>query len=119
MAEDGIHFFDSVNTSLAKDEISTEIRAACSGIKNYKIEAPTPGLIILTRRFIPTWAIILGVLLTITAIFGIFIFFVRSTEILTITMVDDGEKTKVSASGEGSADLRLRLSVLFQSFASR
>ena len=67
--------------------------------------------IVITRRYIPTWAVIVGILGIFLFLIGLLAFFVKETEILTVALSpeDEGKRTRVAISGVAGAAVAARV----------
>lgn len=65
--------------------------------------------IIVTRRYTPTWAIVVGVVGLLFFLIGAFAFLVKDTETLTITLTPEGSMTRVGVHGVASEPIRWRI----------
>ena len=82
----------------------TDVIVTLSGVNN----------IVITRRYIPTWAVIVGILGLLFFLLGIFAFFIKETEVLTVVLSPeaDGRQTRVVISGVAGAAVAARVNHL-------
>ena len=88
----------SFNTTLQLDEpadaVHARLLAALSSevgnASGYQLSA-SPGLIVLTRRYRPTWAIVLAIIGAFVFLLGLLFLLVKNTETLTISVMSRGD----------------------------
>lgn len=82
----------------------TDVTVTLSGINN----------IIVTRRYTPTWAVVVGVFGLLFFLLGIFAFFIKETEVLTVVLSpeDEGRHTRVVISGVAGSAVAARVNHL-------
>ena len=75
------------------------------------LSGPGPNTIVVTRKYTPTWATIVGILGIFLFLIGIFAFLIKETEVLTITLTPeaDGQRTKVVISGVAAEPIAARV----------
>ncbi len=96
--------------------------AAAATTQGLKAEAPVPGTLMLSRRFLPQWVVALGVVLigfgVVAGSFGagpiiwafvavgvLLMIFVRQTETVSLVVTDSPGGAQVDASGSASGKL--------------
>ena len=67
--------------------------------------------IVITRKYTPTWAIVVGIIGLLFFLLGVFAFFVKETEVLTVALSPEGEgrRTRVAISGVAGAVVAARV----------
>jgi hypothetical protein len=104
--------FDQTHLVATRPEaVSRALVESASGVPRYKLDTPEPGTIVLTRRYRPTWTIIVAVV-------GFFLFFLgplallyKRTETLTISLTGIEGGTQVSITGAASPEMLMRIAV--------
>lgn len=104
--------FDQTHLIAERPELVTRaLVESASGVPRYKLDTPTLGTIVLTRRYRPTWTIIVAVL-------GLFLFFLgplallyKRAETLTISLTGIDGGTQVSITGVASPEMTIRLAL--------
>lgn len=69
-----------------------------------------------TRRYVPTWAIVVAVIGFFCALIGLLALLVRDTEILMIEIQEDPEGSKVTVTGKAKGDTVLALQSVLSRF---
>jgi hypothetical protein len=79
----------------------TDATITLSGVNN----------IVITRRYIPTWAIVVGIIGLLFFLLGVFAFLIKETEVLTVALSpeDEGRRTRVAISGVAGATVAARV----------
>lgn len=94
--------------------VSQDVVSSVAGANGVTVTTAGPGSIIITRTYIPTWAIVLGILGLLFFLVGIIFFFMKETESLTITLSPlQGGGTEVRATGTASPEVIGRLNAVF------
>jgi hypothetical protein len=65
----------------------------------YRAVRVAPNSVMLERRYIPTWAIVVGIVGLLFFLLGVLLFFVRKTETLTVTAERDNGGSRVTFYG--------------------
>jgi hypothetical protein len=110
MAAPGQNFNQTAFVGESPEAVSQAVIAATSGVQNYTVATAGTGSIVLTRKYTPTWAIVVGVVGLLLFLVGILALLVKSTETVTITITPVDGGSRVSISGVGSAEMLTRLS---------
>ena len=94
--------------------VSQDIVSAVAGSGGVSVTTAGPGSIIISRTYIPTWAIVLGILGILFFLIGIIFFFMKETESVTVTLMPlEGGGTEVRATGTASPEVIGRLNAVF------
>ena len=112
MASGGSNFNQTSTVALTPDQVSQNIIGAVTGAKGYTVTTAGAGSIILTRKFMPTWALVVGIIVGLLTLIGFLLLIVRTTETLTVTVASVDGGTRVVASGTASQEMAQRLSVV-------
>ena len=94
------------------EEAHQRIVMATSGAKGYTVAPAGPNTLILTRRYLPTWALVVGIIAILSLVGIALLLFVRKTETLTITLTKSKKGTSVSVTGPASQEMIQRLNSL-------
>jgi hypothetical protein len=82
-----------------------------SSVPRHELETPELGTIVLTRRYRPTWTIVVAVLGFFLFLLGPLALLYRRTETLTISLTAIEGGTQVSITGAASAEILMRIAV--------
>jgi len=85
---------------------------AAATVPDYTVTLAGPNTLVLTRRYLPSWAVIVGVLGLLLFLIGLLAFLIRSTETLTITFTPVEGGTRVDVSGLVSQEMDVRLTAV-------
>jgi hypothetical protein len=79
----------------------TDATVTLSGINN----------IVITRRYIPTWAVVVGIIGLLFFLLGVFAFLIKETDVLTVALSpeDEGRRTRVAISGVAGITVAARV----------
>jgi hypothetical protein len=111
----GTEYQNSVITRLLPQQATQTLVAGVSGTRGYTAETAGTSTVILSRRYTPVWAIVLGVLTLPVFLIGLAFFFVKNSETLMVDVSTTELGTSVSASGIASADMAERLNNILDS----
>jgi hypothetical protein len=115
MAAAGSGYNLTIVTKLQPDEAMQTLLGGLSGSAEYTVNAAGSNTIILTRRYTPTWAIVVAVLGILLFLIGLLALLVKNTETLTLTIAASPDGSRVSASGVASRELAARLNGVMNS----
>jgi hypothetical protein len=101
--EDVFHVRESI------DKIEPAIISATSGAPKYFVSSLGGDTVVLTRRFTPTAAIVIGLLL---GPYWPLIFLYKETETLTFRMTPEGSGARLAISGHADDEMQARLRLL-------
>ena len=87
----------------------TAIVAVTSGASSYTVTLDDRTDIVLTRRFTPTWAIVVS--LTVLPVFPL-VFLYKENETLTFSLSAEGGGTRVRIGGLANAEMQARIRTL-------
>lgn len=115
MAEAGTTFNQIFVSHRTADEAIQTFFTGTAGTSGYAINMAGNNTIIMTRRYIPTWAIIVGVVGLLFFLIGALAFLIKTTETLTITVASSTEGTRVMISGVANKEMTERLNASISS----
>lgn len=97
------------------DLVMQQFVSATAGASGYTVNQ-AGNTLILSRKYTPTWAIVLAVLGALLFLVGLVFLLVKNTETLTISLAQNPTGgTRVSISGQANADLVGRLNAVLSS----
>jgi hypothetical protein len=91
-----------------------DLVAAASGTQGYTVNMGGPGSLVLTRKYTPTWAIVLAVIGFLIFLLGLLFLLVKNTETVTISLRPAPGGTEVRATGVATPELQARLNSVFE-----
>jgi hypothetical protein len=109
MAAPGSTLTTTVAVAELPEPVSQALVAAAAGDPGYTVNAAGTGTIILTRRYTPTWAIVVAVVGILFALIGLLALLYKVTETLTITIVPVDGGSRVSISGLATPEMATRI----------
>jgi hypothetical protein len=68
---------------------------------NYKVTADTGTSVTFTRRYTPTWAIVLAIIGLLVFLLGLLFLLVKSEDVLIFSFAAEGAHTKITVTGSG------------------
>jgi hypothetical protein len=109
MAAPGQNFNQSVLIAETPEAVSQALIASSSGVVGYSVNTAGTGSIVLTRKYTPTWAIVVGVIGLLIFLIGILALLYKNTETLTITLAPQEGGTRVVVSGLATPEMITRI----------
>jgi Uncharacterised protein family UPF0547 len=109
MAAPGGSLNQTVELALAPEAVSQTLVQAVAGAPECTVTTAGVGSIVVSRKYLPTWAIVVGVIGLLLFLIGALAFLIRSRETLTITIAPTEGGSRVSVSGVASRELAQRL----------
>lgn len=85
---------------------------AAAGTNGYTLNTAGPNALILTRKFLPTWAIVVAIIGAFFFLLGLLFLLVRTTETLTVTLGEADGGTRVTISGLATPEMMARLNAV-------
>jgi hypothetical protein len=92
-----------------------DLVAAVSGARGYTVNMGGPGSLLLTRKYTPTWAVVLGILGLLLFFLGMLFWLVKNTETVTASLRAVAGGTEVRISGVATPELQARFNAVFGS----
>jgi hypothetical protein len=89
--------------------VSQAVIAAVAGVPDYTVNAPGPGSIVLTRKYRPTWTIVVAIVGFFFFLIGLLALLIQNTEALTLTLTLEEGGTRVTMSGVATPEMVTRL----------
>ena len=116
MPASGQNFNQSIFVDEGRDSISQKLISGANGISDYTITTAGVGSLILSRKYRPTWAIVVSVLGLLFFLIGVLGLLYTVTEVLTITLATERGGTRIVVSGVGSQEMLERITGILGSF---
>jgi hypothetical protein len=79
--------------------------SATAGTSGYTMNSAGTNSLVLTRKYTPTWAIVVAVIGIIVFLIGLLALLVKNTESLTVTLTEVPEGTRVNITGVATPDM--------------
>jgi hypothetical protein len=114
MAETGTGYNNTFVSKKSVEEVQQTIIGAITGVDGCTISMAGANSIIVTRKYIPTWAIVVGVLGLACFLVGALAFLYKETETCTIQLLQTKDGTKGTITGVVSTNLKERLNSIIQ-----
>jgi hypothetical protein len=109
VAQKGLPYVRSFIVEDDPEAVLQRFLTITAGTPEYTVATAGSGTIILTRRYTPTWAIIVAVVGILLFLLGLLALLVKETETLTITAAASPHGTRVSITGVVSDAMATRL----------
>ena len=94
MPASGQNFNQSIFVNEDRDSISQKLISGVNGISDYTITTAGVGSLVLSRKYRPTWAIVVSVLGLLFFLIGVLGLLYTVTEVLTITLATERGGTR-------------------------
>jgi hypothetical protein len=117
MAAVGQDFNETLLVAQKVEVASQNILAVLGGSSNVTVNTAGPGSIVVTRKYIPTWAIVVAVIGTVLWLLGLLALFARNTEVLTVTLRSEQGGTRVNITGRSSHEILTKITGVLNSLA--
>jgi len=109
MAAPGTNFTTTVAVAEPPENVSQSLVAATAADPAYTVSAAGTGSIILTRKYTPTWAIVVAIVGLLVALLGLLALLYKDTETLTITITPAGSGSHIAISGLATPEMKARI----------
>jgi hypothetical protein len=109
MANPGQNFNQTMVVATSPEQVSYALMAGTAGVPGYSVTTAGPGSIVLTRKFIPVWAIAVAIAGFLFFLIGLLALLYKETEVMSITLAPEGAGTRVTMSGVASQEMLSRL----------
>jgi len=110
----GEPFNQTVIVQASPEETIQRLLGSTAGTRDHTFNMAGPNSLVITRRYIPTWAVIAAVVGFLLFLIGLLALLYRATEVLTITAMEVPGGTRVTLNGMATAELVARLNAVFQ-----
>ena len=117
MPASGQNFNQTIVVAERPDAVSQRIIQSVSGVTGCTVTTAGVGSILISRKYRPTWAIVVAVVGILLFLIGLLALLYTVTETLTITITPDGDGTRVSVSGIASQEMLARITGVLGSLA--
>ena len=108
MPEPGGVFNQTVVVVEKPDALMQRFVSATAGTSGYTMNSVGPNTLILTRKYWPTWVIVVAVIGALLFLIGLLALLIRNTETLTVTLTEVPEGTRVNITGVATPDMIAR-----------
>src|SRR5207302_6764775 len=98
MAAAGQNVNDTLHVAETPEVVSQAVIASVSNVPGYTVTTAGAGSVVLTRRFLPTWAIVVAIIGLLLFLLGLLALLVRNTETVVVTLVEEPGGTRVTIS---------------------
>ena len=85
------------------DYVLGEVAPALANLWKYRVTGDTGTSITFTRKYTPTWAVVLAILGLLFFLLGLLFLLVKTQEVLVLSLTPEEGHTKVMVSGTGPA----------------
>jgi hypothetical protein len=109
MASSGRNFNQIMLVAKTPDEVSQAVLSGTAGVSGYTVTTAGTGSVILTRKYIPTWAVVVAIIGLLFFLLGLLALLFKETDVLSVTLVPEKGGTKVTVSGVASHEMLLRI----------
>jgi hypothetical protein len=112
MAAPGQSFTQSLLLDEKPETLMQSFVTAAAGANGYTLNTAGPNSLVLTRKFLPTWAIVVAIIGAFFLLLGLLFLLVRTTETLTVTLAETDGGTRVTISGLATPEMMARLNAV-------
>jgi hypothetical protein len=112
MAAAGTNYTTSFVSKSSPDAVVEAVLAGLAGASDTTVTMAGPSTVVVTRKYTPTWAVVVGIVGILLFLIGILAFFVKTTDTLTITISAAGKGSRVQVTGVTSPEIVARLNGL-------
>jgi hypothetical protein len=109
MAAKGQPFNQIVVLAEKPDALMQGFVTATAGTSGYTMNTAGSNSLVLTRKYLPTWAIIVAIVGALVMLLGLLALLVRNTESLTIALAEVEGGTRVTVTGVATPEMMARL----------
>ena len=109
MASKGQNMNQTVVVAQTPEQVTQAIVASTAGVPGYTVTTAGTGTILLTRKYIPVWAIVVAVIGTLLFLIGLLALLYRETETMTVSLTPSEGGTRITLSGVGSQEMLTRI----------
>lgn len=113
----GQNFNETILVAEAPEIVSQRIIAGASGVDGCSVTTVGVGSILITRKYRPTWAIVVAVIGILLFLIGLLALLYTVTETLTITIAAEGEGTRITVTGTSSQEMLSRITSVLSGLA--
>lgn len=114
MASPGQPFNQTVVVDSSPEEVIQRLLGSTAGTRDYTFNMAGPNSLVVTRKYIPQWAVIVAIIGVFLFLIGLLALLYKETEVLTVTAAEGPEGTKITMNGMATAELVSRLNAVFQ-----
>jgi hypothetical protein len=117
MPAPGTDFNHTMAVAAPPDHVLQLIVAAASGAAGYEMAAVGPQNLVLTRRYIPTWAIVVAIIGSFFFLLGLLALLASETEALNVSLAPVPGGTRLMVTGRGTPELLNRIGAVVNSLS--
>lgn len=114
MASSGSTYIQQLTVSAPPELVMQNLVAASAGARDYSLIQAGPQTLILTRRYIPTWAIVVAVIGFLLFLVGLLALLFKETETLTVIITTNGPASHIQINGQATPDMIARLEAVLR-----
>lgn len=118
MASAGSSFHQTTVAATSSEEVAAFLATSLRGVPGYSIVA-SRDTILLKRRYIPNWALLVAGVGVFVFLLGLLALFVREKETATILLSPSGDGTRLTVTGAVSEQMRQRLTSSLATISQR
>jgi len=100
------------------DVVLQNLATAAAAEQGYQVTSVGGNTLILSRRYIPTWAIVVAAIGAVFLLIGLLFLFVKETETVTVTLAEREDMTRISISGVATRSMIARLDAVLATLPS-
>ncbi len=100
------------------DVVLQNLATAAAAEQGYQVTSVGGNTLILSRRYIPTWAIVVAAIGAVFLLIGLLFLFVKETETVTVTLAEREDMTRISISGVATRSMIARLDAVLAALPS-
>ncbi len=113
MPNPGQPITETITVNEPPDEVIQTLMRSFPGsggfLDSYQVTMPSQNMLVITRKFVPQWAIIGAIVGFLLTLVGGALIFLKTTETVTVTAEREGEKTEVNIMGTAPPEIAMRL----------
>ena len=110
----GAYINYEIVSSRSTNELQRRVVASISGMKNTTLSTIGDDSIVVTRRFIPSWAIVVAVISAFLFWPGMLVLFAKDNESLNVQLVKNTHGSTILVSGVASKEISDKISLAIQ-----
>jgi len=112
----GQQHVQAANVPGRPEEVIQQLTGQLAGVPGYTMAQTGPSSLVLSRKFMPQWALITGIIAGLLTCIGFLVLLVKEEETLTITAQPADGGTRLDINGAASPAMRTRLTGVISTF---